>query len=292
MRFLDRLWVLDSVDSVATATWHEPAAATQLRAQYLSALSHLQSWTTIQWAPDSIAITFDNPGAGADFIRREAWDQGRPVPDRLFPADQRAGLRDLISDGLESIASVSPDLRELIDLTIGEIFLAQEAGSEGGTMSSAVGLIWLNPRADWGASKAGENIVHEWIHNMLFLADMVDPIFAVDYTGLSAESAHATSAILHRKRPFDRCYHSAAVAAGLVFFHTISGDSEKADALIDPTMRTVRELQDKPELMTQAGAALMQEVAHFLETRDCDHIAALLSGDASAELSGMRLGRA
>jgi hypothetical protein len=272
--------VVDSVDSVATATWHEPAAASQLRTRYLSALSHLQPWTTIQWKPDGLAITFDNPGAAADFIHREAWDQDRPVRDRLFPSHQRAGLYDLISNGLDSISAASHDLRELIELTIGEIFLAQEGGSEGGTMSSAVGLIWLNPRVEWGPRRTGENIVHEWIHNMLFLADMVSPLFAVDYVGLSAESAHATSAILHRKRPFDRCYHSAAVAAGLIFFHTISGDPQKADALIEPTIKTVRELQDKPELMTPSGADLMQDVARFLETRDCDRIAALLSGNA------------
>lgn len=285
MRFFDRLWVLDSVDSVAAATWHELATAGQLRSQYLSALSHLQSWTTIQWAPEGIAVTFDNPGAVADFVRREAWGQERPAQDRLFPVHQRAGLRDLISEGLETVSAVNRDLRELIELTIGEIFLAQESGSEGGTMSSAVGLIWLNPRVEWGARKTGENIVHEWIHNMLFLADMVDPIFAVDYIGLSAESAHATSAILHRKRPFDRCYHSAAVAAGLVFFHTISGDKERADALIEPTVRTVRELQGKPDLMTQSGSDLLQQVAHFLETRDCDRFMALLSGNAPAGLS-------
>jgi len=284
VRFFDRLWVLDSVDSVAAATWHELATAQQLRDQYLSALSHLQSWTTLQWKPSGIAITFDNPGAVADFINREAWGTERPVRDRLFPAHQHAELCNLISGGLESVAEVSPDLHELIELTIGEIFLAQEHGSEGGTMSSAVGLIWFNPRIEWGARKTGENIVHEWIHNMLFLADMVNPIFAVDYISLSADSAHATSAILHRKRPFDRCYHSAAVAAGLVFFHTISGDKKAADALIEPTIRTVRELQGKPELMTQSGADLLQDVAHFLETRDCDHIMALLSGKATAEL--------
>jgi hypothetical protein len=159
VKFFDRLWVVDSVDSVATATWHQPAAASQLRTQYLSALSHLQTWTTIQWKPDGLAITFDNPGAAADFIQREAWDAGRPVPDRLFPPHRQAGLYDLISSGLDYIAAVNRDLRELIELTIGEIFLAQEAGSEGGTMSSAVGLIWLNPRADWGPRKAGENIV-------------------------------------------------------------------------------------------------------------------------------------
>lgn len=284
MRFFDRLWVLDSVDSVAAATWHELATAGQLRSQYLSALSHLQSWTNIQWSPEGIAVTFDNPGAVADFVRREAWGQERPVQDRLFPVHERAGLHDLISNGLESISAVNHDLRELIELTIGEIFLAQESGSEGGTMSSAVGLIWLNPRVDWGARKAGENIVHEWIHNMLFLADMVDPLFAVDYIGLSEESAHATSAILHRKRPFDRCYHSAAVAAGLVFFHSASGDKERADALIEPTMKTVRELQGMPELMTKSGSDLLDEVGRFLETRDCDHVMALLSGNAPAGL--------
>jgi hypothetical protein len=281
VRFFDRLWVVGSVDAVATATWHEPAAAAQLRTQYLKALSHLQSWTAIQWEPGDIAITFDNAGAIGDFIGREAWGRQVPVQDRLFPAARHAELHELIGAGLDSITAVSRDLRELIDLTIGEIFLAQEAGSDGGTMSSAVGLIWLNPRMDWGARKTGENIVHEWIHNMLFLADMVDPIFAVDYTGLSAESAHATSAILHRKRPFDRCYHSAAVAAGLVYFHSISGEPKEADALIEPTMKTVLELQAKPELMTPSGADLLGEVEHFLKTRDCDHITALLAGSSS-----------
>ena len=117
MRFFDRLWVLDSVDSVAAATWHELAAPGQLRSQYLSALSHLQTWTKIQWAPEGIAVTFDNPGAVADFVRREAWGSERQ--DRLFRDDQRTGLRNLIRDGLGTISAVNRDLHDLIELTIG-----------------------------------------------------------------------------------------------------------------------------------------------------------------------------
>jgi hypothetical protein len=278
MRFFDRLWVLASVDSIATATWHEPATAQQLRNQYLSALSRLQPWTAIQFQPHGPTITFDNPRAIADFIRREAWKRGTPEQERFFPARRRAALQDLISDALYSISDASPGLRSLIDLTIGEILLAREGDFGGGSLSSAVGLIWLNPSEQWNPRRTGEYLVHEWIHNMLFLADMISPLFAVDYTALSQESAHVTSAILERKRPFDRCYHSAAVAAGLVFFRTISGDAAEADSLIAPAIRTVRELQEKPELMTRSGAGLIQEVEHFLQTRDCDRIVALLSG--------------
>lgn len=278
MRFFDRLWVLASADSIATATWHETATARQLRNRYLSALGHLQSWTAIQWIPDSIAITFENPQATADFVRREAWDRGKPAEGRYFPVDSRAALYDLISEGLDAISNASHDLRTLIELTIGEIFLAREGEFGGGSVSSAVGLIWLNPSEEWSPQKTGEYIVHEWIHNMLFLADMVSPLFAVDYVGLSRESSYVTSAILKRKRPFDRCYHSAAVAAGLAFYRTISGKANKADSLINPAIRTVRELQGKSELMTRSGADLIQDVGQFLETRDCDRIVALLSG--------------
>lgn len=278
MRFFDRLWVLDSVDSIATVAWSETPTAQQLRNRYISALGHLQPWTAIQWEPDGPAITFDNPKAMADFIRREAWERRRPIQERFFPIHQRTVLYDLVCNGLDAISAVNRDLRELIELTIGEIFLAQEGEFGGGSLSSAVGLIWLNPSVEWDRRRTGEYIVHEWIHNMLFLADMISPLFAVDYVGLSGESAHVTSAILKCKRPFDRCYHSAAVAAGLVFFRTISGDAKKADALIASAIRTVRELQEKPELMTRSGTDLIHEVGHFLETRDCDRIVALLSG--------------
>jgi hypothetical protein len=281
VRFFDRLWILDSVDSIATAAWRETPTAQQLRNRYLSALSKLQPWTSIQWKPNGPAITFDNPEAIADFIRRGAWDQDQPMQIRFFPPSQHTALYDLISNGLDAISMVSHDLQELIGLTIGEILLAQEGDFGGGSLSSAVGLIWLNPKAEWSLQRTGENIVHEWIHNMLFLADMVSPLFAVDYTALSKEEAHVTSAILRRKRPFDRCYHSAAVAAGLVFFRTISGDIKGANALIGSAARTVKEIQNKPELMTRSGADLIQEVGQFLETRDCDRIVALLSGMAS-----------
>jgi len=281
MRLFDRLWIIFAIDSVATSVWHQSPNADELRGQYLEALCHLQPWTEIRSEADRPMVTFSNTRAVADFIGREAWNPADTDHNRhLFPSSQQANLVRLVEQAFTMISRVSDDLTELIDLTIGELFLARKEGHGGGSISSAVGLIWLNPGAKWDPWTTGENIVHEWIHNMLFLADMVDPVFSASYLKLGEKSSHVTSAILHRKRPFDRSYHSAAVAAGLVFLRDTAGDTQNADRLVAPALRTVKGLKDRQDLLTQSGVDLLEEIEAFLWTRDSSRIIDLLAGRA------------
>jgi hypothetical protein len=280
MRLLNRLWIISSIDSLATSAWHESATADELRVQYLTALCQLQPWTAIQWTRDRPLVTFNNSRAIADFISREAWSPSDTDHDKhLFPPDQQVHFVRLVEQAFTVIAGVNHDLSGLIDLTIGELLLARKQGHGGGTISSAVGLIWLNPGLKWSPWTMGENIVHEWIHNMLFLADMVEPVFSANYLELGQESSHVTSAILHRRRPFDRSFHSAAVAAGLVFFRDIAGETANADRLIDPALTTVKELKERRDLLTEPGIDLLEEIEALLRTRNSNRILDLLAGE-------------
>jgi hypothetical protein len=290
MRLLNRLWIISSIDLVASSALHKSATADELRVQYLAALCHLQPWTAIQWTPDRPVVTFNNSRAIADFIRREAWSPTDTDYDRhLFSPDEQVRLVRLVEQAFTLVSGVSHDLRGLIDLTIGELLLARKQGHGGGTISSAVGLIWLNPGLKWSRWTMAENIVHEWIHNMLFLADMVDPVFSANYLELGQESSQVISAILHRRRPFDRSYHSAAVAAGLVFFRDIAGDTHNADRLIEPALTTVKELKDRRDLLTQSGIDLLEEIEALLWTRDSNRILDLLAGKVGPpSLDGLR----
>ena len=58
---------------------------------------------------------------------------------------------------------------------------------------------------------------HEFIHNSLFLDDLVNSIFP-DTKVITTEDALVTSTIPKIKRPLDRSFHSAGVAIGLMHF--------------------------------------------------------------------------
>lgn len=47
-------------------------------------------------------------------------------------------------------------------------------------LSSAVGLIWLDPSkgGDWSVPFLAEQIVHEYIHTTLFIAEMVPGMYS------------------------------------------------------------------------------------------------------------------
>jgi len=149
------------------------------------------------------------------------------------------------------------------------IIFAKRSGYGGGTVSNRIGLIWLAPENYWSEDDWLENLVHEFIHNVLFLEDMVHTVFTAGGDRLSEEDALAISAIRQVKRGYDKSYHSAFVSFGIIEHYLQLGKKEKALTFLDPLTICVDDLVKNTNFITEHGKQLLFELAkQIVKTRE------------------------
>lgn len=117
----------------------------------------------------------------------------------------------------ERMSERYPELALLFKLAFNTIFSLPSAEAGGGSASSAVGVLWVNPRATWSENDMIEFLIHELTHNLVFLDERrfshyVDLKKAVD------KENWALSAVLGRLRPIDKGVHSLIVATEILLF--------------------------------------------------------------------------
>jgi hypothetical protein len=113
------------------------------------------------------------------------------------------------------INDTMPELYKVIHQIVSCIafYKAEHPGFAGGSISSALGLIWQDPNSykEQTVAHYAEQIVHEFIHTSLFLADLVHGTFT-DYRLLSMAKVY--SPIRHELRDFDKTFHASYVSTG------------------------------------------------------------------------------
>lgn len=117
---------------------------------------------------------------------------------------------------------------------------------------------------------------HEFIHNSLFLDDMLNSIFP-DTQIITTEQAMVTSTILKKKRPLDRSFHSACVAIGLMHFYYMMSDYNKVTTYLKPLRQTISEMNEKQNYMGERGITILEEMNKFSKLLDLDSITSTLS---------------
>jgi hypothetical protein len=98
---------------------------------------------------------------------------------------------------------------------------------------------------------------------------MVNTLFTRDVPVMAMEDGLATSAILKRKRGFDKSFHSAFVATVLAQFYTELEMYSDANALLSSsTLITFEELKSKRQFLTIHGKKVLDEIYNiFLKLR-------------------------
>lgn len=232
-----------------------PAPET-LKARYFEALNQIQL-TAIPHRADSVVLSFDNGPLIGCMIREQLIMPGDISAQLLHPAE-RPHVAARITDAFDFIRAVDCDLHDLIAQLIGTIVCFKRPGSSG-TVSSMIGMLWLNPTPEWTVLNYAENIVHEFIHNTVFLADLVWRIFATPHYDTPPESL-VISAIQKRPRGVNICFHSVFVAVGLALFMKKARQSVRAAELtsgLGVTIPQLIERQDK--YLTETGRNWMDQ---------------------------------
>lgn len=130
----------------------------------------------------------------------------------------------------------------------------------GGSVSNAIGWVWLSPQADWVAHDYSENLIHEYTHNVLFLEEMVNTLFSVSASVMAQPENRVVSAIRRVPRFFDQTYHAAAVAIVLAEFAIHENRIRDARILIHGLLPSLDAMREKRSLMSENGYDLLLEM--------------------------------
>ena len=142
----------------------------------------------------------------------------------------------------------------------------QKAGRGGGSVSSLIGAVWINPQPEWSVPQLAEVIFHEWVHHVLFLEDMVQRIFKASQDEMDANGGLVRSAILRTPRSLDKSFHSLAVALATSWFREAIGQESGARQLRSHCGSTIADLHNKQEMLTEHGRGLLDEMASSWRT--------------------------
>lgn len=233
------------------------ASARTLKRRYIDSLNQLQN-SHISCDPENIVVSFDNPALIKNLIREGVLGHYQ-VEQQLFQPFEREVIAIRIKDALDFIKAVNIDLHDLIVQFIGTIVCIKRQGSSG-TVSSMIGMIWLNPTHYWTVVDYAENIVHEFIHNTIFLADLSQSIFAAPHWYTPKESL-VISAMKQYPRGVNIVFHSLYVAIGIIIFLEEAHQDSRGLELTSGLSATIKGLHEKREgLLTEFGKQLLQEV--------------------------------
>jgi hypothetical protein len=146
------------------------------------------------------------------------------------------------------------------DDLVGRVVYAYRDGYSGGSVSNAIGWIWLSPESDWDEDEFFEDLVHEYVHNVLFLEEMVHTLFALSAAEMAEPENRVVSAIRRIPRYFDQAYHAAAVALVLSELALKTGRTSAARLYIDGLLPSLDALRTKQNVMSAHGNTLLREM--------------------------------
>lgn len=254
MPFDHKTNISHQIQLIGAVTGRIPGDATELKRDYISSLNSLQN-TSIP-CQDEVIITFTNPNM-LDELCREGLIQYDHA--HLFQVHEQHIIASAIADAFVLIKAVSIDLHDAIRSMIGAIACIRREGSSG-TVSSMVGLLWLNPTPGWSILDYAENIVHEFIHNTIFLADMVEKIFTTPHW-YTPEDALVVSAIKKYPRGINISYHSVLVALGLTIFMSKANQPKRAETLASGLEETLDGLSQKSSrFLSDYGTKILSQI--------------------------------
>lgn len=115
-------------------------------------------------------------------------------------------------DAVGTLTDHAPDLAAGFTELIAALVISLRPRRAGGSSSGALGAVWLSPRSTWPVAKWVEILVHEFVHQSLYLDELVHGLFALPASELDAEPNRVVSAVRKVPRSYDLSFHAAYVA--------------------------------------------------------------------------------
>jgi len=146
-------------------------------------------------------------------------DQMKGFIGNAYPNPVKIKKIEQVKIALEELLDIDNELRSIFELVIHSIIVREPKTIDGrithsSSATTAVGVIWLSIVDGLSKHDIQELLVHELIHQLLFIDDFVHSQF--DYAEMSKEENFGITGISLTRRPLDIVIHSLVVAAELV----------------------------------------------------------------------------
>jgi hypothetical protein len=157
------------------------------------------------------------------------------------------------------------DLLDPCHLVIASVVVCDgsETDVESGSLYSNVGLIYLCLQDEWTPMMFAEHYLHEAVHNVLFIEDMVRGVFQHGERCWS-NSAKVVSSIRQCERNFDLSFHAACVSVALAEFYLTAGLQRRATEFMAPLKITIRGLQKVAETQGRLNRSPLTPHGHLV----------------------------
>ncbi|CUY00527.1 hypothetical protein [Staphylococcus epidermidis] len=249
--------------------------SSSLKEKYFESVNKLQI-TKVPYNQKNIIISFSN-----EYLQNELLDLG--MIDRedlvdnnhIYSEKEQEEIENRIQKALDLIKLLHKDLYELIEILVGSFLILKKKNFGGGSVSNILGMIWLNPQENWSVIDCAEAIYHEFIHQSIFLDDMVNSIFP-DADACAEDDALVTSTILKKKRLLDRSYHAAGVSLGVMHLYYMLHDKKGSYQHFDDFKTTIEEINLKTQYLDEHGKYILKEFNKYIENPDYETITSLL----------------
>jgi len=250
----------------AVALYANTLDTSNMRKSFLTALQRLQHLKpNLSEESDKTEMVFEIENVfEKDALCRIMAIEQLPI-DWQYSKDEKEVIKSRISKAWELIRYVYPEIYLSIQTIIGSLLMAKLSTYEGGSVSSVIGAIWvsldpLRPYEDFA-----EHIVHEYVHNCLFLEDMVHGIFVDGEQRLGENDAIVKSAILKIPRGYDKSFHSAFVSAVLAEMNLRLDRFDRHNFFLESLPTTIEGLLTKQQFLTSYGRMILAELVSWIE---------------------------
>ncbi|MCC7404417.1 MAG: hypothetical protein IT288_08460 [Bdellovibrionales bacterium] len=168
---------------------------------------------------------------------------------------------------------LEPDLAQLFEVVVHTLFFQKSEGYAGGSIATAMGVIWVGQNERWGEVDWQEFLLHELTHQLLFLDDHLQLHFD-DWEALLSPETMAQSAVLKIPRPFYLVFHSLIVAHEVLCYRRAFGEPEAPWAhppspeLLQAALAaaaSLHQVNHQHRLMTPRSQSLLELVRQSLE---------------------------
>lgn len=242
-----------------------------LKSIYFESINKIQI-TEVPYDEEKINITYYDKILQDKLLELKMIDEDDLKQDNhiYFPKEQNI-ITDRIEKALKLIKILHPDLHEIINTLVGTFLILKKDLFGGGSVSNVMGLIWLNPQEDWSIIKYAEAIYHEFIHQSIFLDDMVNSMFP-DANACATEEALVTSTILKMKRPLDKSYHAAGVSIGIMHLYYMFNDIKNSKIYMRDLKVTIDEISNRTNYLGDQGIYTLKNLEKFITNPNFEEI--------------------
>ncbi|MGW6021051.1 aKG-HExxH-type peptide beta-hydroxylase [Streptomyces sp. NPDC055099] len=201
--------------------------------------------------------------------------------------EARATWHAKVTEALEHIQDISPDLRRMVDLLVTDLVVLNSGADGGGSASHMPGIVIMSPSPTWDIPDYAMCLVHEAMHLNLFVGDKVYRTFNRPSSELDSPEYYVLSAVkIGQQRPLDKAFHAAIVTIPLLFMEYRRGlDLGPSGTGSFPLRESCEDLKKHRDVFTDYGKMLLDELCSFVEDANFEFVARTIS---SPEYAGYR----